>query len=447
MKHGRFAFKDRAALEHKIEELHLDIPLADDISILFSPIVVAGRTLPSRFVIHPLEGADSRPDGGPSELTFRRYRRFARGGASIIWFEATAVTEAGRSNPRQLWLRKKTQNGFKRLVDETRQAALKKFGTHYVPLLILQITHSGRFSKPKGKSVPVIAQHNPILDSLMKLPQDYPLITDEELDRLQENFVTAARFARAAGFDGIDLKACHGYLGAELLACFKRQNSRYGGPLENRIRFLVETAEKIRKQVPGIFLSSRLSVYDSVPWPYGFGVSRQNEEKDDLREPKILVKKLAEMGFPLISLSAGIPKYRPHYGRPFDIPVRGMSLPDEHPLVGVSRLLRMTAELQQSFPGLPIVGTGYSWLRHFFPNAASAMVQTGRASFVGVGRLALAYPDFADDLARGGVLDPKKACTACSQCSELLRHGGPVGCTIRGAKIYAAELRRARSKS
>lgn len=446
MRHERFCFKDRAALEQKILELHLDIPLADDISILFSPVHAAGRTLPYRFAVHPLEGADAEPSGGPSDLTFRRYRRFAQSGCGLIWFEATAVTDEGRSNPRQIMIAKKTKDGFKRLVEESREAARQKFGPDHTLLLVLQLTHSGRFSKPEGRPRPVIAQHNPILDGKMELAPDYPVITDQDLDSLQEIFVSAAELAHEAGFDGVDVKACHGYLVSELLAGFSREESKYGGSFENRIRFLVETSKKVKDEVKGLFVTSRLNIFDALPYPYGFGADKENAEKEDLSEPVKLIEKLAEIGFPLLNISCGIPKYKPHYGRPYDIPLLGMAPPEEHPLVGVSRLLRLTGELQKRFPALPMVGTGYSWLRHFFPNVAAAMVQTGKVAIIGLGRGALAYPEWLDDLAEKGVLDPKKVCTACSQCSQLLRDGGRVGCTVRDAQIYASEYRKVRKK-
>ena len=446
MNHERFHFKNRRALERKIAELGLELPVADDISILFSPVKVAGTILPNRFAVHPLEGADSEPSGGPSALTFRRYRRFGRSGPGLVWFEATAVTETGRSNPRQLMIAKESKDGLRRLVEETRQEARKKFGPNRVPLLILQLTHSGRFSKPADKPRPVIAQHNPILDGKMGLPPDYPVITDKELDELQEIFVSAAEFAREAGFDGIDVKACHGYLVSELLASFTREESKYGGPFENRTRFLLETSEKIRERVKGLLLTCRLNIFDSLPWPYGFGASQQEPGKEDLTEVKALVQKLAQLGFPLLNLSAGVPKHKPHYGRPYDIPLLGMSAPDEHPLVGVSRLLRLAGKLQKTFPSLPMVGTGYSWLRHFFPNVAAAMVQTRRIAIVGLGRGALAYPDWLDDLAEYGVLNPRKVCATCSRCSQLLRNGGRVGCTVRDSETYGPEYRKVRKK-
>lgn len=437
MSHEVFSFKNRQALEKKIAGLGLQLPLSEDISVLFSPLSVAGRILPNRLVIHPMEGADATGDGSPSELTIRRYRRFGRSGAAVLWFEATAICGEGRSNPHQLWLRPQTIKSFAHLVEATRKAAKEKFGSRDSPLLILQLTHSGRFSKPRGKPEPVMAQSNPILDAWMGLPPGYPLVTDDGLEALADSFVRAASLAWQAGFDGVDIKACHGYLISELLGARNRPKSRYGGPLENRARFLLETVERTRMEVKGLHVTTRINAIDGLPWPYGFGSSQGEKDGEDLSELRILLRKLTGTGLSLVSLSLGLPAFNPHYGRPFNVPLIGQSVPDEHPLVGVARHLRLTAQVQEAFPELAVVGAGYSWLRQFFQYAAAAVLQTKKASLIGLGRYSLANPDWPEELARDGLLRPGKACLACSRCSQLLRGGGPAGCVVRDAEVYA----------
>jgi 2,4-dienoyl-CoA reductase (NADPH2) len=360
MPHERFHFSDRAALERRAAELGLDIPLSDDISCLFSRVYLPGKTLLNRFVVLPMEGADAEPSGGPSDLTLRRYKRFAEGGSAAIWFEATAVAAEARSNPHQLWIRPETKTGFRRLVKETRLAAHRKFGHDHDLLFILQLTHSGRFAKPDGSPAPIVAQPNPVLDAGSGFLSTPHLISDSDLDALQDRFAAAAGLAAEAGFDGVDIKACHGYLVSELLGACDRTDSRYGGGFENRIRFLVETSQKIRGQFPGLIVTSRLNVFDAIPRPYGFGVDIEDAERPDLGEPVELVRRLVHLGYPLIGISLGVPAHRSHFGRPYDKPLIGQALPDEHPLAGVARWLRLTAEIQKVFPSLPVVGAGYS---------------------------------------------------------------------------------------
>jgi 2,4-dienoyl-CoA reductase (NADPH2) len=442
--HERFDFRDRGRLEEKIGRLGLDIPLSDDLSSLFTPLTIGEKTLANRLATLPMEGADADPSGAPTDLTFRRYRRFAAGGCGLIWFEAAAVRPDGRGNPRQLMISQETVGAFARLVEETRRAASAAFGPRRPLILILQLTHAGRFARPEGRPAPVIAQHNPELDARLRLPPDYPIVSDADLDALRGAFVAAARLARQAGFEGVDLKACHGYLISELLASRTRQDSRYGGPVENRSRFLVETMREVRAAAPGLLLACRLNLFDGLRWPHGFGADPAGGEAPDLSEPIELIGKLDYEGLAALAVTCGVPAYRPHYGRPFDKPMIGDDLPAEHPLVGVARWLRLAGAAQAACPGLPVVGGGYSWLREYFPIVAAAMVRSGRTSLIGLGREALAYPGWPRDLADRGALDPRRVCLTCSKCSEMLRGGGPVGCPVRDAELFAPEYRHVR---
>jgi len=429
--HARFRFRSAAGLLAEAERLGLELPYQEDLSGLVGPARLAGREVPNRLAVLPMEGADAEGAGGPSELTRRRYRKYAAGGAGLIWVEATAVRPDGRSNPRQLLLSDRTIGAFARLVDETRAAAKSEWGPSHRPLLILQMTHSGRFSKPDGRPRPRIVQHNPHLDPLHGLPPDYPLLPDGELDAIRDDFVEAADLASSAGFDGVDIKACHGYLVSETLAAHDREGSRYGGPFENRARLLLETVKRVREETPGHLVTSRLSAADMVPFPFGFGMDPEAPDRIDLREAKTLIARLGQAGLSFLALSLGIPAWKPHFGRPFDRPVPEGRLPDEHPLEGVGRHLRVAAELQLAAPQIAVVGAGYSWLRAFGPNVGAAMIGSGRTSVLGLGRGALAYPDFPADLVRAGRLDPRKVCTTCSLCSHLLRRQEPVGCVVR----------------
>lgn len=434
--HAKFRLRTAEELHDEAGRLGLEIPYQEKTSVLLEKAPVAGREVPNRLAVLPMEGADAAADGAPSEWTLRRYRRYAAGGSGLIWCEATAVRRDGRSNPGQLMLTEKTLGGFGQLADEVRTAAKKEWGPAHRPLLVLQLTHSGRFSKPEGTPSPMIVQHNPHLDPLHGLPPDYPLVSDGELEEVRDDFVAAAELAAAAGFDGVDVKACHGYLVSETLAAFTRPGSRYGGPFENRTRLLLETVRLIRQEAPALLVTSRLSASDIVPFPYGFGMDPDAPERIDLAETKALVSLLARAGVGFLSVSLGIPYWKPHFGRPFDEPIPGGKLPAEHPLEGVARHLRIASELQRSSPGTALVGAGYSWLRAFGPGVGAAMVASGRTAIVGLGRGALAYPDFAKDLAARGRLDPRKVCTTCSLCSHLLRQGRRTGCAVRDAEVY-----------
>jgi NADPH-dependent glutamate synthase beta subunit-like oxidoreductase/2,4-dienoyl-CoA reductase-like NADH-dependent reductase (Old Yellow Enzyme family) len=436
--HGRFRYRDLADLRRDIEERGIVIPLDEDTGILGDSVRVGSHELANRFAVHPMEGFDSDELGTPGDLSSRRYERYARGGSALIWFEATAVLREARSNPCQLWIHEGNVDAFADLVARTRRAAREEWGRE--PVLVLQLTHSGRYSKPDGVPAPLIAHHSPILDPCHGLPADYPLVTDAYLDRLQDVFVGAASLAARAGFDGVDVKGCHRYLVAELHASFTREG-RYGGSFENRTRFLRETLGRIRSEVPGIFATTRLNAYDAIPHPYGFGVSPEDVTSPDLREPIQLIGELRDLGIPLLNLSVGNPYFNPHYGRPYDFPIEGVGVPDEHPLHGIARFLDITRRVQEAHSELPIVASGYSWLRQFMPYVASAVIRRGWATLIGQGRGAFAYPDSVREILSGRGMDPAKCCVTCSGCTQIMRDGTRTGCVVRDKDIYGPEYR------
>lgn len=435
--HQPFHYHAPEELARDIERLGLEIPLAHDLSPLGEPLDCGVFRLPNRFVVLPMEGCDGTANGAPGELTFRRYRRFAAGGAGLLWVEACAVVPEGRANPRQLWIHSANTGEFARMLEDARRAAAETMGPPHRPVFVLQLTHSGRYSKPGRKPQPVIAHHSKFLDPAMGLPPDYPLITDEELERLEDIYVEAARCALEAGFDAVDVKACHRYLISELHASFTRENSRYGGPeFDNRTRFFRNVVAKIRDLVPDIAVTTRMNAYDAMPHPYGWGMAPDGSDRPDLSEPLRLVGWLREQGAPLVNITIGNPYFNPYVNRPFDLPVAGAPLPPEHPLEGVARFLHIVREIQQAYPNLPVVGGGYSWLRQFLPHVAAAAVSRGWVSLVGGGRMAFAYPDFPREVLAGRPLDPERVCVACSACTQIMRDGGRSGCVPRDAAIY-----------
>ncbi|MCX6638763.1 MAG: hypothetical protein NT090_27225 [Acidobacteria bacterium] len=225
-------------------------------------VALRSFVLGNSLATHPMEGCDATPDGRPDELTWRRYERFAAGGAKLIWFEATAICQEGRANPRQAWIGKNTVSDFARLHDRMLAVHLERWGAAGDLLIPLQLTHSGRYSHPRR----IIAYHNPLIDQKTATPLDYPVITDDELERLEDQYVEAAGLALEAGFRAIDLKVTHGYLLSELMGA-KTREGRYGGSLENRARFMRNVLGKIRASFGGRLIPCmRLGCFDSLPY-------------------------------------------------------------------------------------------------------------------------------------------------------------------------------------
>jgi 2,4-dienoyl-CoA reductase (NADPH2) len=430
--HERFRFKNKEELITKARTLGFNIPFEDDISILFTPVTVDDHNVPNRLVIQPMEGYDSSKDGSPTDLTRRRYLRYAEGGSGMIWIEAVAVSEEGRSNPRQLWLHQENVDNYEFLCNDIRKHAS---AGSMNPLLVIQLTHSGRYSKPLGKAEPLVPQLKPVLDT-----GTLHILSDDELKKIQDKYIMAARLALLAGFDAIDIKACHGYLIHELLSSRERKGSIYGGPEPyKRFRFLLETIDRIKAEVPPIILTVRLNIYDACNG--GFGMSN-DEGIPDLTEPEMLISELRLRGIHLLNITMGSPYYNPHIVRPFDTPLPGVPPPDEHPLSGVSRMIEGASEIQHKFPEMQIVGSAYSYLRQFGPNVGAAIIKNRDATFIGFGRNSFAYPSMANDLMTRGIADPDKVCISCSGCSRLIKNLYRGGCVIRDREIYGNELKK-----
>jgi NADPH2 dehydrogenase len=463
---------DVAAFRAHLEQLGVSLPCDDAIltapeSPLAQPWQVAGRRVGNRFAIQPMEGWDGTEAGLPSPHTVRRWERFGTSGAKLIWGgEAVAVRHDGRANPNQLVLTQETCDGLAALRDALLAAHQARFETTDDLLIGLQLTHSGRFCRPNrgGRMEPRILYRHPILDRKFGIPPDYPLMTDGEIRELIDAYHQAARRAAALGFDFVDLKHCHGYLGHEFLSAFTRPGP-YGGSFENRTRFLRELVEGVRRDAPGMLVGVRISVFDLVPfrpdpdwngdgaagrrsdgatvrlgpgvpemfdahlpYQYAFGVNTVAPVQPDLTEGFRFLELLRELGVPLVNVTAGSPYYNPHIQRPAIYPPSDGYQPPEDPLVGVARQVAATRELKARFPDLVIVGSAYSYLQEYLPHVAQALVREGAVDVVGLGRMVLSYHDLPHDVLAEGRLRTKQICRTFSDCTTAPRNGLISGC-------------------
>ena len=447
------SFKGVAEFQQHVRALGIAIPCDEQVvcgpaSPLLQPWQNYGLRVGNRIAIHPMEGWDGTLDGNPSDATLRRWRRFGLSGAKLIWGgEAVAVEHAGRANPNQLLIAEHTRSGLERLRAALMEAHVQTTGSADGLVIGLQLTHSGRFARPNrhDRAEPRIVYHHPLLDGRIGLPPDYPTISDAEIEQIAARFHQAARLARELGFDFVDVKHCHGYLGHELLSAHTRPG-RYGGCFENRTRFLREVVEGIRAAAPGLRIGVRLSAFDTVPYrrgpdqrgvpeattkgvPYhwGFGVA-QDPEEGDLDEAHRLLALLESLDVKLVNITVGSPYYNPHLQRPALFPPSDGYQPPRDPLFEVARHLAATHELKQKFPHLLMVGSGYSYLQDFLPHVGQAAVREGWTDFVGLGRMALAYPEFLWDAANGRPPKRARICRTFSDCTTAPRIGLPSGC-------------------
>lgn len=491
------SLKTVADFRRHVAALGLDLPCEDEIVVgpaspLAQPLrarTINGKTLGNRWAIQPMEGWDGTATGGITEEVRRRWRRFGESGAKLIFGgEAMAVRPDGRANPNQLIICEQNKADLASLRETLVASHRERHGTTEDLVIGFQLTHSGRFCKPADTTrwEPRVAFRHPILDRRFGVASDAQLFTDDEVERLIEDYVRAARIAWDVGADFVDLKHCHGYLLHEFLGAHTRPG-KFGGSFENRTRILREIIAGIRASGNPIDLAVRLSAFDIVPFKpdparsrpgklgpgvpedfshclpyrYGFGVSQANPLEYDLAETFQFVELCARLGVKLLNLSAGSPYYNPHIQRPAIYPPSDGYQPPEDPLVGVARQIgvaRQVAEFvrrlneseglsrtkpsdagEASSPASQpsvnraisppiLIGTAYSYLQEYLPHVAQYVLRHGWVDLVGLGRMALAYPTVLAEAVQSGSLNPRSLCRTFSDCTTAPRNGLISGC-------------------
>lgn len=394
------------------------------LEMLSKPLPVGKKVAPNRIVNQPMECNDGDASGNPTELTLRRYRSLAEGGAGIIVVESLTLTYESRARKNQLKISEENAKGLERLVKEMKEVNEKS-------LVLFQLNHSGRIS---GAAFSKVVSLYPTGDP------NIHLLSEEEIEEIGETFVKASVIAKQVGADGIDFKHCHGYLCGEMLRPANVRQDRFGGSFENRTRFFRETAERIKKAVgeENFLLGVRYSFYEGIPG--GFGTSGFEEVAEDFFEPLRFAKLIEGLGMNYINVSAGIPAITPEIVRPTK------NYPE-----GVYRHFGW-AEAVKHLVKIPVIGSGYSYLRDGKnglkepdPSRKSFLYYTeknlkdGNVDLVGIGRQSLADPLFAKKILSGDV-DKVNFCTACGGCSILLRSQKQVGCTVYN-KYYKGVLK------
>ena len=240
----KFDYKNLNEVKSDIQELGVNMPLSTNLESLAKPIEVHGKTVKNRIAIQPLECFDASLEGTPSDLTFRRYRRLSAGGSGMIWFESVSTTPRSQTSRWQSRINEKNLPVFQRLLYEIRDSA----SDGIPPYVIVQITNSGRNSRldGDGKFTDGIPQNIVVENPYLPKPNAV-VMTDEELDHAIEEYVTTAKLIKEAGFDAIDIRACHGYLVSETLSAFTRENSKYGGSFENPTGVLLEIIDRVNR--------------------------------------------------------------------------------------------------------------------------------------------------------------------------------------------------------
>jgi len=391
-----FYIESLADLRMEIDRLALEIPVSESTACLHGAFDMCGRILPNRFCAQPVSGRDSHADGSPGTLTLRRYRRLAEGGFGLLWFEAigTPGEDLPQGSP---VLSRGTIKGFSRFLGDLK-------------------SRSGRGTLCIAQLAPGRGLH----------PQE---LDDAAIESRLDDLIESALLAAEAGFDGVDFSLCHGSLAESLLSGFQR-DGRFGGSLENRARFVLQAVERVRKTVPSLLLCARVNVFHARR--DGFGTDREDFRKPDFHEPLELARALHGAGVSVLNVTSSSPNFRAPYDRRPNLPLEDSDDPHEHPLMTLQRQLNGAAALMRAVPGLAVVASGFSWLRHFAPHVAAAGIDAGLFALAGFGRGALAFPDAP----KHRVWSQGLSCIRCGACSEMEHGNAGIGCVIRDAAMY-----------
>lgn len=448
--------KDAQSFRKYVQGLEIDLPFDETLEVgtqapLAQPYTMKnGRQIGNRFCIHPMEGWDGTVEGLPTDKTKRRWLNFGQSGAKLIWGgEAVAVRHDGRANPNQLMIQDNTLSGLEDLRASLVNIHQEKIGNTKDLLVGLQLTHSGRFARPNVKTrlEPKILYHHPLLDEMFGVDPNQSVISDAEIEDLIAEYVRAAKQAHEIGFDFVDLKHCHGYLGHEFLSAYSRSGN-YGGSFENRTRFLREIVQGIRSTTPDLEIGVRVSSFDFPPfrpnednvgypleykdekgqYAYAFGGNPDSPLEIKHDEIFAFMDLLESLNIELVNLSCGSPYYNPHIMRPAYFPPSDGYQPPEDPLVGVARQINNTAIIKKKHPNLLLVGTGYSYLQEWLPHVGQHVVRNQMVDFIGLGRMVLSYPEMPADVLAGNTLARKRICRTFSDCTTAPRKGLISGC-------------------
>jgi 2,4-dienoyl-CoA reductase-like NADH-dependent reductase (Old Yellow Enzyme family) len=444
--------KSTDALKIHLHNLGVDFPFAlldaPDSSPLADQFELNnGFVIGNRFCIHPMEGWDGTHDGKPTPHTSRRWRNFGVSGAKLIWGgEAVAVSHDGRANPNQLMINEANAPYLQQLLRELTDTHEQTYGSIDDLLVGLQLTHSGRFSKPNysDKFEPKVLYRHPYIEKKFHTEQSAHTLSDEEIEAIIQQFINASILAEQIGFQFVDIKHCHGYLGHEFLSA-RRRPGRFGGSFENRTRFLKDIVTGIRQHAPSISIGVRLSAFDLIAfsphpdtqigcpvpmdgYPQPFGAADHDYGQIDLTETRQFLHLCEDIGIQLINLTAGSPYYNPHIQRPAMFPPSDGYKPPEDPIFGVFRQIGVVAALKAEFPNLAIIGSGYSYLQEWLSTIAISAVAAKAVDFVGLGRMVLSYPEYPSVILKQQTPDKKRLCRTFSDCTTAPRCGLISGC-------------------
>jgi 2,4-dienoyl-CoA reductase-like NADH-dependent reductase (Old Yellow Enzyme family)/thioredoxin reductase len=354
---------------------------------LMQPFQMKGLTLRNRIVMAPMLSRLCNPDGIVSQKLIDYYAERAKGGAGLIIVEYCYIDEReSKANQGQLGTYSdQLIAGLGDLAEAIQEWRAKA---------VLQICHAGRSTSARFMG------RQPIAPSAMpgytgEMAREMTL---QEIEAVMESFAEAARRARTAGFNGVELHGTHGYLMAQFLSPYtNRRTDLYG---KDRATFALQTLERVRAKVGSDYL---------------VGLRMSGEEFIDggltLEEAQAFARRLEERGIDYLHVSGGIIEV----GENFVIP---MYLPQGH-------LLHLAEGIKQAVK-VPVIAVGAI----HDPMLAEEAIKKGGADLIAMGRALIADPDLPRKIQSGRPEDIR-TCLRCNEgCLSGVRQGRTQRCAV-----------------
>jgi len=351
---------------------------------VFSPITVGGIELKNRITMAPLYVGYAAEDGSVSSLMLEHYRAMAHGGAAMIVVENTTIDHPAGSGASRM-LRADTDTNLQALSELA--SVIKGEGA----VACVQINHAGRFSLGQSPLAPSA------VDTFGKIPQ---AMTLDDIQKVREKFVLAARRVKKAGFDMVELHGGTGYLLSEFVS--PRTNKRddgYGGALENRMRFPLEVLRDVKAAV------------GDFPVGYRFLAEEWLADGLKLAESALFARALSDAGIAYISVMGGT--------------YESFILPE---IVERSKTEGYMADLAHAVRKnvtVPVITAG----RISSGKTAEEILITGKADLLGLARVLFADPEWPNKLMQGREEEIIHCNPSCNDaCMRLVMKGKPALC-------------------
>ncbi len=337
---------------------------------------VGGIAIKNRIAFPPLSGNWAHDDGSVSKKVLRFYDDMGKGGAGMVIVAGTAVSVEGKGSDHSLCLYNEDHlPGFKELASRI---------LNHDCLTLIQLMHVG------GQGNPDFMGHTPVSPSGLKckpLGFETKELAGEEIERIRDDFINSACLAERAGFQGVELHLAHGYLLHEFISCHtNKREDVYGGPLENRLRLVLEIIAGIKKRSPKLIVGVRISGDDYLDDGINEKVSRE------------YLPILENAGVEYFSITAGIyetSKYK-------------------HEAMEKGEFFRYSRGVK-SIVAKPVIGVG----KILNLDMAEEHLSRGDCDIAAIGRGLVADPFMIKKVLNGQDVD---YCTECGEC-QYLRHG------------------------